>query len=74
MSTIGTANPTRSESAPTTPVSTDAEQRADVVELVEAADDHVHADLAVVRAEAVAAGDPGRRGERQRRDHRDAGA
>ena len=49
-----------------------AEQRADVVELVEPADHHVHPGLPDRGRDLGAAGDPRGGGEAQRRDHRDA--
>ena len=51
-----------------------AEQRADVVELVEPGDHRVDPGLPHGRVEALPAGDPGRGREAERGDHRDAGA
>ena len=62
-STIGTRSRYRSESAPTSAGEHRAEQRADVVELVEPRDHGVDPGLRGRRVEVVAAGDPGRRGE-----------
>ena len=73
-STIGTANPTRSEFGADQAGEHRAEQRADVVELVEPADHHVDPGLPDRRRDLRAAGDPGGRGEAQRRDHRDPDA
>ena len=73
ISTMGTAKPTRSEPAPTSAGHHRAEQRADVVELVEPGDHRVDAGLALAGS-APRPGDPGRGGEAQRRDHRDPGA
>ena len=76
--TIGTAKPIRSVVLPDQAGHHRAEQRADVVELVEARDHRVHPGLAYGGLELHAvlrrARDPGGRREAQRRDHRDAGA
>ena len=75
ISTIGTAKPIRRLPAPTTPIRTAPMQRAGVVELVEPGDHGVHPHLPGGGAEAgLGAGDPGRRGEAERRDHGGAGA